>query len=264
MPGTITQDAPLLDQVSETPEPNKALTVVPAETVTMFERLAKDPDVSVEKLRELVALQEHVMARQAEEAFWVAFAAMQGELPTINEDGAIVVDSVVRSRYSTNEAIQEAIRPILQKHGFSLSFRNETKDANVVRVTGILAHRLGHKERDTFESKPDDGGKMNSIQRIGSTRSYGARYTTISLLNIVSRAKADRDDDGEAAGQKEAPQPPNGFDKWWSDMKAAAEKGAKALDATWGASRGEFKNYVHKYLKKEHAALKERAMEIGQ
>lgn len=235
--------------------------LVPAGGALMFERLARDPNVPVEKLRELVALQEHILARDAEAAFWEAFGEMQGELPTITEDGAIKVGETVRSRYSTNEAIQEALRPILKEHGFSLSFRNQTRDG-VVMVTGILAHRGGHKETDTFESAPDSGGQMNSIQRIGSTRSYGARYTTISLLNIVSRAPGDRDDDGNRAGNQAPPEPPKGFVEWWTDMQSAIDNGLTALERAWGASRKELKEYAHKYRRAEWTEMKAKARKV--
>lgn len=242
--------------------------LMPAGGALMFERLARDPNVSVEKLRELVALQEHILAREAEAAFWDAFGEMQGDLPTITEDGAIKVGEQIRSRYSTNEAIQEALRPILRQYGFSLGFRNQTRDSgnqtrdSIVVVTGILAHRGGHKETDTFESLPDSGGQMNSIQRIGSTRSYGARYTTISLLNIVSRAPGDRDDDGNRGGNKAAPEPPAGFADWWLDMQSAIDNGLTALEKAWGASRKELKEYAHKHRRAEWTEMKAKARKV--
>lgn len=232
-----------LVDVAEQPQPQTSQAIAPAQPQTgadlvlMFERLAKDKDVDVEKLQRLIDMQKEILKHQAEAAFWDAFSRMQGDLPTINEDGAIVVDNQVRSRYSTNENIQEAIRPILQRHGFALSFRNDTTSDGKVKVIGILAG-YGHKEIDTFESKPDDGGKMNSIQRIGSTRSYGARYTTIALLNIVSRAKADRDDDGN---RSEATQAPTGYDEWQVNMEACADEGWRKLSAAFGKSNGEYR-----------------------
>jgi hypothetical protein len=251
-------DAPLL----ETPPPQEktqALTTVQpsADAVSMFERLAKDPAVDVDKLQKLIDMQERILAHNAESQFWEAFARMQGDLPTITEDGAISVGNTIRSRYSTNEAIQEAIRPILQKHGFALSFRNKTID-KVLRVTGILAHCGGHKETDDFDSEADSGGQMNSIQRIGSTRSYGQRYTTISLLNIVSRAPQDRDDDGRRGGNKVARTTPEGFIEWHQHLQAVAPKGWKALQAAWEVSDQKFRKAI---LAHEFEALKKTAVE---
>lgn len=228
------------------------------ELVLMFERLAKDPAVDVEKLERLIAMQKDILRTQAESAFWRAFSEMQGRLPTITEDGAILVDGQVRSRYSTNEAIQEVIRPILRDFGFSLSFRNTVTDRGV-KVTGILAHADGHKECDEFESKPDDGGKMNSIQRIGSTRSYGQRYTTIALLNIVSRAKIDRDDDG---AMSEAPPAPDGYDDWQINMEAVADEGWPKLSNAFGRSPLDYRNRATRVDKQWWQRIKGKAEKV--
>ena len=255
--------APLL----ETPaDPGvREVALVPAEganLVLMFERLAKDPAVDPDKLEKLIDLQERIIRHNAEAAFWEAFSQMQGELPTINEDGSISVNGVVRSRYSTNENIQEVIRPILHRHRFALSFRNATKENGTVVVTGILAG-YGHKETDSFESAPDSGGSMNSIQRIGSTRSYGQRYTTIALLNIVSRAPQDRDDDGRRTGKPDAPDPPQGYEDWLKGLHTAATKGLKTFEPAWECSDGAFKSYAMKWHRDGVNQLKKQAAEVG-
>ena len=227
--------------------------------VLMFERLARDPTVDVAKLKELITLQEHILAKNAEGAFWDAFASMQGELPTIDEDGQIVVGGQVRSRYSTNENLQEAIRPVLAKHGFSLSFRNRVTEKDTRVVQGILAHRSGHKEFDEFESKPDDGGSMNSIQRLGSQRSYGARYTTIALCNIVSRAKADRDDDGDQGGRPDAP---DGYEAFVAVLEGLADDGLPALTKAFNDAKAPLKSYLTKHDRRSWEALKTRASKV--
>lgn len=235
-------------------------------SVAMFERLARDESVDVEKLQRLIDMQKDILRHQAEADFWAAFAEMQGDLPTIDEDGQIVVDGKVRSRYSTNEHIQEIIRPILKRHGFAISFRNTTNEKGLIKVTGILAHRSGHKESDSFDSMPDSGGSMNSIQRIGSTRSYGARYTTISLCNIVSRAKLDRDDDGKRAGKQEVPPPPDTpsgstltYEDWLKGLSIAAAKGLASFDPAWECSEPVYKTYLHKHDYESLRKLKETA-----
>lgn len=252
---TTLLDAPGVVKELHTEEPPSAELALRTD-VGMFERLARDPNVPVDKLERLIALQERVMAHNAEQAFWEAFGQMQGDLPTITEDGAIAVDGSVRSRYSTNENIQECIRPILQKHGFALSFRHTTKDGGLITVTGILAHRGGHKETDTFETKPDDGGKMNTIQRIGSARSYGQRYTTIALCNIVSRAPGDSDDDGQ---KSERPTPPNGYAAWVATLDAVASDGQRAFDEAWQKSKAEFKTFCVNHDRAEYSNLKAKA-----
>ena len=46
----------------------------------------------------------------------------------------------------------------------------------------------------------DTSGSKNAVQAVGSSTSYGKRYTASALLNLTSRLPDDRDDDGRAAG----------------------------------------------------------------
>jgi hypothetical protein len=166
-------------------------------TVGMFERLAKDPNVPVDKLERLVSLQERVMAKNAEAEFHAALSEMQAELPTIGERGGIKDRAGnVQSSYALWEDVNRAILPILKKHGFSLTFRQESKE-NAICVTGVLAHRNGHSERTSITLPADTSGSKNAVQAVGSSVSYGKRYTAGMLLNLTSCGE---DDDGKRAG----------------------------------------------------------------
>src|SRR5688572_10931954 len=105
----------------------------------MFERLAKDPAVDVEKLERLIAMQERILAHNAKAEFYADFARMQPTLPTVQERGR-----TNNGAYATHEDIVEAVRPKLKEFGFALTFRTEFPDATTVKVIGVLAHRSGH------------------------------------------------------------------------------------------------------------------------
>lgn len=234
------------------PEPQA---LVPA-FVSMVERLAVDPRVDVDKLERLLALQERVIAQQARAEFESAFAEMQGELPAIDERGRIEVNGVVRSKYARYEDIQAAVRPVLKQHGFSLRHREEDLPDGKLRIVGILSHRAGHREEDKFDCPPDASGGKSNIQAIGSTRSYGMRYTTISLLNIETRGM---DDDGHAAGRKAPAAAPEGFEDWLTDMAACADEGTATLQAAWAKSSKEYRAHLTTTQPKQWAALKAKA-----
>lgn len=162
---------------------------------SMIERAARDPAVDVDKLERLMAMAERMQASRAKGAYAAALAAMQPEIPAIVERGKIKVGNDVRSTYALWEDINEAIKPILARHGFALSFRTQTGDKIV--VTGVLSHRDGHSEETTMTLPVDASGSKNAVQAIGSSVSYGKRYTAGALLNMTSRGE---DDDGKAAG----------------------------------------------------------------
>lgn len=167
--------------------------------------LAADPNFDVDKLERLIELQTKETERQATVAFSTAFAAMQSEIPTIAK-----AKSGNGSNYATLEDVVEITRPILNKYGFSLSFdtntvleKNDDKSANdykgYVEITAILLHKHGHKEKTTLLVPFDYSGskKNNPAQAMGSSVSYGKRYTLCALLNIATRD----DNDASAAWQ---------------------------------------------------------------
>lgn len=228
--------------------------------VLMFERLAKDPAVDVVKLEKLIEMQERIIRHNARAEFYAAFAEMQGQLPSISERGEIVVQGQVRSTYARDEDITEAVRPILKEYGFALSFRNEFTDAGKLRIIGVLSHRGGHTEQDQFICEADTSGSKNAIQALGSSRSYGKRYTTISLLNISTRGT---DDDGATSEQHKAPDAPAGYDDWLTDLAACADEGLPKLTDTWNRSKKDYRDHLIKTNRGQWESLKKKAAMAG-
>lgn len=183
-----------------------------AETVAfvqMIERAARDPNVDVDKLERLLAIQERVIERNAKAAYNAAFAEMKPKLPVIDRRGRIeirekdakggrtgpVTQSTAFARW---EDIDEAITPILHDHGFSLTFRTDAAADGRIIVTAVLAHKDGHEERTSIPPLPfDTSGSKNNVQAVGSSLSYGKRYAATLLLNIRTKGE---DDDGQKGG----------------------------------------------------------------
>ncbi|BES72209.1 hypothetical protein RE428_32270 [Marinobacter nanhaiticus D15-8W] len=164
--------------------------------ISVIERAATNPDVDINKMERLLDMQERIMERNAKSAFSAAMAQLQGELPTISEKGEIKVNGQVRSKYARFEDINEAVRPVMQKFGFAISFRVKTGDSHIC-VTGVLVHREGHSEETTIDLPADITGSKNTVQSVGSSVSYGKRYVLQALLNITTSGE---DDDGNAGG----------------------------------------------------------------
>lgn len=165
--------------------------------VSMIERAALDPRVDMDKMERLLAMQERIFDRNARMAYASALAVMQPKMPVITERGGIKNSAgTVQSKYALWEDINDAIKPLLAEHGFALSFRTGTTTEGKITVTGILSHREGHQEETTISLPHDSSGSKNAVQAVGSSTSYGKRYTATALLNITSRGE---DDDGKAA-----------------------------------------------------------------
>lgn len=177
----------------------------PADMASQIVAMASNPDFDVEKLKALIDLQNSELKRQAEVAFSGAFAQLQAEIPTIIED-----KKGNGSTYATLETIVDVTRPLLNRHGFSVTFDTKTHLAETptknsknefvffgyVKVTAVLRHKQGfYISTESVVPFDFSGSKSsNTAQAQGSATSYGKRYAYCSLLNITTR---NGDDDAE-------------------------------------------------------------------
>ena len=166
-----------------------------AALISMIERAARDPNVDIEKMERLFQMHEQASARAARTAYFAAFSRLQSELPAAVRAGK-GHDNRAYARY---EDLIATLRPVLAKHGFSISHRVNTSGPRVT-VTGLLAHEGGHVEETQFSAPPDDSGKKSPIHAMASTISYGKRYVTLTLTGIATEGEDD-DAKGGSAGE---------------------------------------------------------------
>lgn len=176
--------------------------------LAMIERAARDPNVDVDKMERLFAMHERAIAHQAKVAYSAALSRLQPDLPTVERRGQIVIrdkadqKKIIQSTpYALWEDINEAIKPLLAREGFALSFRVGQAQDGKITITGVLSHSGGHQEETTLSLQYDSTGSKNAVQSAGSSISYGKRYAAGLLLNFTSRAPEEADDDGTKGGQ---------------------------------------------------------------
>lgn len=252
---TRATNAPVLDMALEPKAEAAALTVPTGDPqmqlLQMMERMASNKEVDVVKMQAFIDMSKDVMQINARAAFNTAFARLQADIPTVIEKGK----GDKGMSYARLEDIIESVRPVLQRHGFSLSHQTEWPDKITIKVIGILTHEAGHERRSEFVASADQTGSKNAIQALGSSNSYGRRYTTKDLLNIVTK---EEDDDGKRAG---APPAPEGYDKWLAHVEALIKKGATSeeLNAAWATSDEPFRTYLTKYDRSRYEGWKNTA-----
>lgn len=167
--------------------------------MAVISRAAADPACDIEKMEKLLAMHERMQAKQAEQAFNAAMAQMQCEIPTVSEGG---LNTHTGNSYATLDDINYTLKPIMQGHGFAITFKVDHVGAGV-KVTGILMHSAGHREETTMFLPMDIGKGRNDVQAVGSSVTYARRYVMCALLNITTGDA--RDDDGAGAGGKTEP-----------------------------------------------------------
>jgi len=118
-----------------------------------------------------------------------ALSLAQGEIGTVAFNK---INPHFKSRYADLSAILAACRGPLSKHGLALLQPPSFVDGRVVILT-----RLVHKSGQWFESDLSFRPKDDTPQSIGSTISYGKRYSASAMLAIAT----DEDDDGNGAQQ---------------------------------------------------------------
>lgn len=183
------------------PDEARGAVVSMTETATLLDvirQAVSNPSVDPNKIEKFMDLYERAEARGAKAAYFTALSAMQDELPIIQERGMIKIggNDKAGQKYALWEDINKAIKPVLTVHGFALSFRTGMTDSKIT-VTGVLSHSGGHSEETTIHLPSDTSGSKNAVQAVGSSTSYGKRYTASALLNLTT---GDVDDDGNAGG----------------------------------------------------------------
>ncbi len=169
--------------------------------LAVIARAATDPNVDVDKMERLFAMQERVMARDAEQKFNEAMAAAQKNMPQIKRGGK---NETTRSTYAELDAMSESMLPVIAKNGFALSFGTDVSPIPAhYRVTCDASHVAGHT-RHYFADVPSDLTGMKGTQNktsthaFGSTLSYGRRYLKLLIFDVATT-----DDDGRAASSGE-------------------------------------------------------------
>lgn len=170
--------------------------------LAVISRAATDATVDISKMERLLDMQERIMTKNAERAFYEDMSALQADMPSIKKAGEIKVNGQLRSRYAKFEDILEATKPLLQKYGFSVAFKSNFIEGQL-EVTGTLSHKEGHHESTTMRLPFDESGSKNKVQQIGSSVSYGKRYVYCMLLNVNI---TDQDDDGVSADPNNTPE----------------------------------------------------------
>ena len=171
----------------------------PAEAFGEFlMRALADPNIPADKLEIIAKMRREVLSDQAREAFQEHFAAFSAELPQVERDGTVTLEkdgrTMGRYNFTTIEAMDVILRPLLAKHGFAVSF-SSSDNANGVTVTGTLSG-WGWERSSTYTLPPDKGPGRNELQARGSSRRYAKRYVTDDLCNVVRKGK---DDDARGA-----------------------------------------------------------------
>jgi hypothetical protein len=122
-----------------------------------------------------------------------ALAAAQAEIRTVAKDRT---NPHFKNRYATLDAIMEAVRPVLARHGLSIvqgcTMPNEAEGRLIGSAVETMVLHASGEYLANMVYMPI--GKA-SAQDVGSALTYGRRYGVSALLALAT----DDDDDGQQA-----------------------------------------------------------------
>lgn len=140
-----------------------------------------------------------------------ALAKAQGELTDAAKES---VNPQYKSRYADLASVLQAVRPVLSRHGLSV-----TQGLSLTPDGVMVTSRLLHKDGEWIEDALVVPLSRRDAQGVGAAATYGRRYALAALVGI-----SQEDDDGNTAsgvgpGGRTPPAP------------AAPKKGREASDA---------------------------------
>lgn len=211
--------------------------------MVLIERLATSKDVDLERVEKLLALKERWDANEARKAYVAAMASFKAEPLKILKTKDVNIPGGAKFKHATLADVCDGVVSGMGKHGLSACFAPRHLENGWLEISCIVTHAMGHSERFTMRGPPDDSGKKNPLQQIGSTQTYLERYTLMAACGLGS---SDMDDVDDKRGPPSAPavQAPEGYAQWRADMSAKAEEGTAPLQAAWKGSSGPFRGHA--------------------
>jgi hypothetical protein len=158
--------------------------------------IEKGGDMS--QLEKLMDMQMRWEANEAKKAYVRAMTEFKSNAPTITKTKRVQYQSQkgkVDYMHAELSQIASQVAAEMSKHGLSHSWKTEQTN-NVITVTCVITHAMGHSESVSLQATPDQSGGKNDIQAVGSTVSYLQRYT---LLSACGLAAGGIDDDARTA-----------------------------------------------------------------
>lgn len=170
-----------------------------------------------------------------------ALAKAQGAIQGATKSN---VNPAFRSKYADLASVWDACRGPLSANGLSITQIPAIEEGGRVAVTTVLLHATGQWISSVLSVQP----AKTDAQGIGSAITYLRRYGLSAMVGV-----APEDDDGNAASEQtpkaktapaSAPQVPEGYDDWLSDITAAADTGMDALGKAWQAAKPEYRKHA--------------------
>jgi len=178
--------------------PERTLSTTPAErgpNIGLMLQAAIDKGITQENvavLEKMLDLLERQQSRDAEREFAQAFNRLQAEMPRIIAATTVPDrDGNQKYKFAKYEDIMAGVRPLLLKHGFTVSFSMTYTEGRIAQEC-TLRHVGGHSQRNSFAVRIGKGPPgASEPQADGAASTYAKRFALCNALNIIIEQDTD-------------------------------------------------------------------------
>ncbi len=177
------------------PEPTAASMIQTiVSTIAAGKMTPEGAQASAIVMEKLVQLQNKQEDRRSEREFAIAFNALQSDMPIITATSVIPN----RGKYEKFEDIMRVIKPLLIKHGFTVSFSMDFKESRILE-TCHLTHIGGHTRSNSFAVR--SGRADSETQSDCKAATTAKRNALCNALNIsIQQDCLNAESDGRIEG----------------------------------------------------------------
>jgi len=160
---------------------------------------------NVEAMTQLVKLYEHMQDRDREAEFAQAFNALQSEMKKVKAMKPVPDrHGVTKYKFAPYEEIMDQVKPLLEKHHFTLSFSSDFKEGRIYKIC-TLQHISGHSKETRFGCNIGSGPpNASAAQADGAASTYAKRFALCDALNIIIESDHDANVEGTAISPEKA------------------------------------------------------------
>lgn len=156
---------------------------------------AVDKGMDPATIKAMMDLRDRWEASEARKAYMEAVAAFKASPPKVYKDK---LNKQYGSKYSSLANLVNTVNASLGVHG--LNARWDHTQGDIITVTCILSHVMGHSERVSLSGPMDTSGAKNPLQQLKSTLTY-LKIATFESVTGVASEDGSLDDDASASHQ---------------------------------------------------------------
>jgi hypothetical protein len=168
--------------------PQQQLAITPMQMLQM----AVEQNADLDKMQQLIALQERWEANEARKAYMRSMTAFKVNPPEILKSKHVkfkTTKGVTEYDHAELDQISRTIGGALSEHKLSHAWKIHQPDGGAIRVTCVITHESGHSESVSLQAGADQSGGKNNIQAAGSTVTYLERYTLLAATGLAAKGQ---------------------------------------------------------------------------